>query len=84
MTSVPRLLSIQVGKPAVLGLNITFSSVGWLAATVLGGWVVGVAGFGGLGVPILLFGVTGAVSALLHWLRPTFSTARLSTVAGDR
>jgi predicted MFS family arabinose efflux permease len=88
-TSRPALLTLlshvsTEARGAVLGLNITFSSVGWLAATVLGGWVVGVAGFGGLGVLILLFGVTGAVLALLHWLWPTFSTAPLSTVAGDR
>jgi len=36
-------------RGAVLGLNITFASLGWLGATVLGGYVLAVAGFGGLG-----------------------------------
>ncbi len=71
-------------RGAVLGLNITFSSLGWLGATILGGYVLAVAGFGGLGVLILIFGVAGAVLALLHWRWPTVAAARLSVVTGER
>ena len=37
-------------RGAILGLNITMSSVGWLGAAALGGWLVARYGFGGLGV----------------------------------
>ena len=71
-------------RGAVLGLNITFSSLGWLGATVLGGYVLAVAGFGGLAVLILLFGLAGAVLALLHWRWPQFTRARLTVATGER
>lgn len=54
-------------RGAVLGLNITFSSFGWLGATMLGGWLITTAGFGGLGVLTATTGLTGAVLASLSW-----------------
>lgn len=70
-------------RGAVLGLNITFASIGWVAATALGGYVVAVAGFGGLGVLICVFGLTGAALSLVHWLWPAAVRHELS-VAVER
>jgi predicted MFS family arabinose efflux permease len=61
-------------RGAVMGLNITFSSFGWIGATALGGYVVGQAGFGGLGVLTLGFGLVGSVLALGAWLAPHAET----------
>jgi predicted MFS family arabinose efflux permease len=55
-------------RGAVMGLNITFSSLGWLGATGLGGLVLGVAGFPGLAVMTCLFGLLGGALALVAWL----------------
>jgi predicted MFS family arabinose efflux permease len=72
-------------RGAVLGLNVTFASVGWVAATVLGGYVVAVAGFGALGVLTCCFGFFGATLALAHWLWPREAPARalVATPLGD-
>ena len=83
--SRPALLTLlshvsSEARGAVLGLNITFSSIGWLSSTVVGGYVVAVAGFGGLGVLILLFGAAGAALSLLHWLWPVVFRARLAMI----
>jgi MFS transporter, DHA1 family, inner membrane transport protein len=67
-------------RGAVLGLNVTFASIGWVGATALGGYVVAVAGFGALGVLVFVFGTAGAVLSLLHWMWPTLIRARLATV----
>lgn len=48
-------------RGAVLGLNITAASFGWLGASALGGWLVGRAGFAGLGWLCALAGVAGAL-----------------------
>jgi DHA1 family inner membrane transport protein len=37
-------------RGTVLGLNVTFASVGWIAAAAVGGWLVGASGFGSLGL----------------------------------
>jgi predicted MFS family arabinose efflux permease len=71
-------------RGAVLGLNITFASLGWLGATVLGGFVVAVAGFGGLGILVCGSGVLGAVLSLAHWAWPRFARARLVVAPGER
>lgn len=68
-TGRPILLSLvslvsNEARGAVLGLNITFSSFGWLGATTLGGFVIGLNGFGALGFVTLGFGVLGAVLVL--------------------
>ena len=49
-------------RGAILGLNVTMASVGWLGAAALGGWLVGRHGFGSLGV--LMAGVSGAGALL--------------------
>jgi predicted MFS family arabinose efflux permease len=80
-TGRPALLSIlssvsNEARGAVLGLNVSFSSIGWLAATALGGTLVALGGFGSLGVLTAAFGVLGAVLTLLNWLLPRVSVAR--------
>lgn len=64
-------------RGAVLGLNITFSSFGWIAATALGGTVLGFAGFGGLALLTCAFGALGAALTLSSWLAPRESTSLL-------
>jgi predicted MFS family arabinose efflux permease len=71
-------------RGAVLGLNITFASIGWLTATVLGGYIVAVAGFGALGVLTLCCGLAGALLSLAHWLWPGVEKAPLLVAASER
>ena len=54
-------------RGALLGLNVTMSSVGWLGATALGGWLVGRHGFGSLGVLTAGVAGTGALLAVVAW-----------------
>jgi MFS transporter, DHA1 family, inner membrane transport protein len=54
-------------RGAILGLNITMSSVGWLGATALGGWLVARHGFGSLGVLTAAVSLAGALFAVLAW-----------------
>ena len=54
-------------RGAVLGLNVTMSSVGWLGAAALGGWLVGTHGFGSLGVLTAAASGAGALFALVAW-----------------
>jgi predicted MFS family arabinose efflux permease len=74
-TGRPALLAVLSGvsneaRGAVLGVNITFSSIGWLGATALGGFVVGLADFGGLAVLTFGFGLLGAALTLASHLVP--------------
>jgi DHA1 family inner membrane transport protein len=74
-TGRPALLTVLSGvsseaRGAVLGVNITFSSIGWLGATALGGFVVGLADFGGLAVLTFGFGLLGAALTLASHLVP--------------
>lgn len=55
-------------RGAVLGLNITFSSFGWLGATALGGLLITSFGFSGLGILTAAMGLVGAALALFSWL----------------
>ena len=71
-------------RGAVLGLNITFSSLGWIGATVVGGLVVSAFGFGALGLLTFGFGMAGACLALTHWLWPSPHGARLSVAPNER
>jgi len=57
-------------RGAVMGLNITFSSFGWLGATVVGGWLISGWGFGALGALAAAAGVAGAAAAALSWALP--------------
>lgn len=57
-------------RGAVMGVNITFSSLGWLGATMVGGWLITGWGFGALGSLAAVAGVLGAVAATLSWALP--------------
>jgi predicted MFS family arabinose efflux permease len=52
-------------RGAILGLNITIGSLGWIGATAVGGWLVGRFGFGSLGVFCAL--AAGASAGLAAW-----------------
>jgi DHA1 family inner membrane transport protein len=52
-------------RGAILGLNVTMSSVGWLGAASVGGWLVGRHGFGSLGVLTAGVAATGALLAVI-------------------
>lgn len=54
-------------RGAVLGLNITSASVGWLAATGVGGWLVTRAGFPSLGLFCAATALVGAGLAVASW-----------------
>jgi len=55
-------------RGAVMGLNITGSSVGWLVATSVGGPILLGAGYAGLGLFTALVGLVGAALAAGSWL----------------
>ena len=54
-------------RGAVLGLNVSMSSIGWLAATAVGGWLVGRHGFESLGILTAAVAAAGALLAVLAW-----------------
>jgi DHA1 family inner membrane transport protein len=56
-------------RGAVLGLNITGASVGWLAATSIGGPLIITAGYTGLGLFTSALAFTGAALATGSWLK---------------
>jgi DHA1 family inner membrane transport protein len=51
-------------RGALMGLNMSFSSFGWLSASAIGGMLITMFGFGGLGVLAAFGGVAGALLAL--------------------
>jgi predicted MFS family arabinose efflux permease len=55
-------------RGAVMGLNITGSSVGIVVATTIGGHLIITNGFGGLGLFTAIAGLGGAVLAAGSWL----------------
>jgi DHA1 family inner membrane transport protein len=66
----PALMAVLSEVPAevrgaILGLNVTMASVGWLGAAALGGWLVGRHGFGSLGVLMAAVSCAGALLAVL-------------------
>lgn len=63
-------------RGAVLGLNITGASVGWLAATAIGGPLLIGAGFGGLGIFTAALAFVGALLATASWLGTRRANAR--------
>ena len=66
----------EEARGAVLGLNISVASIGWLSATAFGGFVVSTAGFAGLGVVTSVLSALGAALAIAYWLwRPTKRSA---------
>ena len=50
-------------RGTVMGLNVTCSSIGWLGAAALGGWMIATFGFAGFGPLAAVFAVLGAVLA---------------------
>src|SRR5262245_15283046 len=63
-------------RGAILGFNITMSSIGWLSAAALGGFLVGRYGFESLGVLTAAAAVAGAALATIAWrARPPRSSA---------
>ena len=59
-------------RGTVMGWNVlACSSVGWMAAAGLGGWMLGERGFAGFGPLTLIVAVIGAVLALASALSPS-------------
>ncbi|MGE3913653.1 MAG: MFS transporter [Chloroflexota bacterium] len=56
LSSVPESV-----RGTVLGLNVTFNSVGWISAATIGGWLVAGSGFGSLGVFCAAVALLGTV-----------------------
>jgi predicted MFS family arabinose efflux permease len=54
-------------RGAVLGLNITTGSFGWLGAATLGGWLIDRYGFGGLGIVSAAAALAGAALGVWSW-----------------
>lgn len=54
-------------RGAILGLNITAGSLGWIGATAVGGWLITRFGFGSLGVFSAATGLLGAALAAAGW-----------------
>ena len=57
----------SAARGAVLGLNVTMSSVGWLGAASLGGWLVAAYGFASLGVLTAAASAAGTLLAVAAW-----------------
>ncbi len=51
-------------RGTVMGLNVTCSSLGWLGAASLGGWMIASFGFGGFGPLTAIVAAAGAALAL--------------------
>ncbi len=66
-------------RGAVLGLNITGASVGWLTATSIGGPLILNAGYGGLGAFTATIGFVGALLATGSWLGTREATRRVGS-----
>lgn len=54
-------------RGAVLGLNITTGSLGWIGAAGVGGWLIARFGFASLGVVTAAAALAGAAFAVLSW-----------------
>ncbi|MGD0431959.1 MAG: hypothetical protein ABSA58_12800, partial [Acetobacteraceae bacterium] len=53
-------------RGTVMGWNVTGSSIGWMGAAGLGGWMLGVQGFAGFGPLTAVVAVIGAGLALFR------------------
>jgi DHA1 family inner membrane transport protein len=51
-------------RGTVMGWNVTCSSIGWMGAAGLGGWMLGVQGFAGFGILTAIVAAIGAALAL--------------------
>jgi predicted MFS family arabinose efflux permease len=70
-------------RGAILGLNITIGSLGWIGATAIGGWLLDGFGFGSLGVFCALAGASSAGLAAGSWVSGRRSPRPLD-LRGDR
>ena len=61
-------------RGALLGMNTTFASAGWLGAQALNGWLIAVYGFGVFGWLTCIVGLAGA-ALLVAASAPTRSQA---------
>jgi len=67
----PAMMAALAQVPAhvrgtVMGWNVTCSSIGWMGAAGLGGWMLGFQGFAGFGPLTLVVAVFGAALALFR------------------
>jgi MFS transporter, DHA1 family, inner membrane transport protein len=53
-------------RGTVMGLNVTCSSIGWLGAAALGGWMIGAYGFAGFGPLAAAVAVIGGGLAFIR------------------
>ena len=53
-------------RGTVMGWNVTCSSLGWMGAAGLGGWMLGLQGFAGFGPLTAVVAVIGACLALFR------------------
>jgi MFS transporter, DHA1 family, inner membrane transport protein len=53
-------------RGTVMGLNVTCSSIGWLGAAALGGWMIGAYGFTGFGPLAAAVAVIGGGLAFIR------------------
>jgi MFS transporter, DHA1 family, inner membrane transport protein len=53
-------------RGTVMGWNVTCSSIGWMGAAGLGGWMLGLQGFAGFGPLTAVVAVIGAGLALFR------------------
>jgi MFS transporter, DHA1 family, inner membrane transport protein len=51
-------------RGALLGVNMTFASIGWLGSQAFGGWLIATMGFGIFGVLTAIAGLAGAALAV--------------------
>jgi predicted MFS family arabinose efflux permease len=63
-------------RGTLMGLNITFSSFGWLGASALGGVLITSFGFEALGILAAAAGLIGAALAALSWVAGVRLAAR--------
>ena len=63
-------------RSTLFGLNITMASMGWLLAGSVGGWLIAISGFAGLGVFSALVAALGCGLALFSAARPTAASDR--------
>jgi MFS transporter, DHA1 family, inner membrane transport protein len=52
-------------RGALLGVNMTFASMGWLGSQAFGGWVIGTMGFPVFGAMTAVAGLVGAILTLV-------------------
>jgi DHA1 family inner membrane transport protein len=62
-------------RGTVMGLNVTCSSLGWLGAAGLGGWMIASYGFAGFGPLTMGIAVLSAVLALIRRFRAAESSS---------